>query len=223
MKSPDELVLKSGGSGTETYAAHVVNLRCPACNHIGAFHGFPNCPDVSFSQRLPSPANSAPIRAGIRMCPNDECHCVVFVFLKSGKLLKSFPPEMIDFDSTNLPPSILATLEEAIKAHSAECYKATALMVRRLLEELCEDKTATGNDLKARLASLGANIVVPQDLLTAADELRILGNDAAHIEAKAYDAIGKEEASLAIELAKELLKAVYQYSSLLSKLKALKK
>jgi hypothetical protein len=66
-------------------------------------------------------------------------------------------------------------------------------------------------------------VVVPQELLDAADELRLLGNDAAHIEAKSYDAIGKDEASLAIELAKELLKAVYQYSSLVNRLRALKK
>jgi len=59
--------------------------------------------------------------------------------------------------------------------------------------------------------------------LGAADELRLLGNDAAHVEAKAYDAIGSAEAALAIELAKELLKAVYQYSALVTKLKALKK
>jgi hypothetical protein len=96
-------------------------------------------------------------------------------------------------------------------------------MVRRLLEELCEDKKASGNDLKARLAALGGTIVIPQELLTAADELRLLGNDAAHVEAKAYDAIGPNEATLAIELAKELLKAVYQYSALVDKLKVLKK
>jgi hypothetical protein len=96
-------------------------------------------------------------------------------------------------------------------------------MVRRVLEELCSDKNTPGKDLKARLAALGGNIVIPQELLTAADELRILGNDAAHVEAKAYDAIGPNEAALAIELAKELLKAVYQYSALVSRLKALKK
>jgi len=96
-------------------------------------------------------------------------------------------------------------------------------MVRRVLEDLCDDKNATGGDLRARLAVLGQNVLVPKDLLDAADELRLLGNDAAHIKAKNYDAIGKDEAALAIELAKELLKAVYQYTSLVSKLRALKK
>ncbi|MGX9120317.1 DUF4145 domain-containing protein [Mesorhizobium sp. BHbsci] len=135
----------------------------------------------------------------------------------------SYPPEVIDFDATNLPSDILASLEEAIKCHAAGCYRAAALMVRRTLEELCEDKAAKGKDLKARLAALNSVAVIPTELLSAADELRILGNDAAHIEAKDYDKIGKEESELAIELAKELLKAVYQYTSLLARLTALKK
>jgi hypothetical protein len=143
--------------------------------------------------------------------------------LKGSAVIESFPPEVIDFDSTNLPPPILASLEEAIQAHAAGCYKASALMVRRTLEELCDNKNAQGSDLKQRLAALSQSVVVPRELLDAADELRLLGNDAAHVKAKNYDAIGKDEASLAIELAKELLKAVYQYTSLVDRLKALKK
>jgi hypothetical protein len=92
-----------------------------------------------------------------------------------------------------------------------------------VLEELCDDKKAIGSDLKKRLASLSGNVVIPKELLDAADELRLLGNDAAHINAKDYDKIGQEESKLAIELAKELLKAVYQYASLVDRLKALKK
>jgi len=96
-------------------------------------------------------------------------------------------------------------------------------MVRRTLEELCDDKKATGANLKARILALSAVAVVPAELLNAADELRVLGNDAAHVEAKDYDKIGKEESAIAIELAKELLKAVYQYTSLVARLTALKK
>jgi hypothetical protein len=43
------------------------------------------------------------------------------------------------------------------------------------------------------------------------------------IEAKNYDGIGASESALAIELTKELLKAVYQYASLVARLSALKK
>jgi Domain of unknown function (DUF4145) len=217
-----EVLLKIEGDSRPS-ATPIVNLRCPTCNHVGAFHGFPNVHDIGWHQRVPEPERSASFEAGVRMCPNNQCRTVVFVVLKSGQLFKSYPPEVIDFDSTDLPPSILATLEEAIKSHSVGCYKASALMIRRVLEELCEDKKASGKDLKARISHLGSSIIIPQELLDAADELRLLGNDAAHVKAKAYDDIGKEEATLAIELAKKLLEAAYQYSSLVSKLKALKK
>jgi len=96
-------------------------------------------------------------------------------------------------------------------------------MVRRLLEELCEDKKSSGGNLKERLLALGGAVLIPKELLDAADELRLLGNDAAHVEAKAYDDIGEPEATAAVELAKELLKAVYQYTSLVAKLRNLKK
>jgi Domain of unknown function (DUF4145) len=205
--------------------AATVSFRCPHCRHAGAFNGLPDCKDVSWQERKSKGdrVSVTAYTAGVRRCPNGECQSLVFVILSGGRLSQSFPPEVIDFDSTSLPDPILASLEEAIKAHSAGCFKASALMIRRTLEEVCKDKNATGRDLKARLASLSGSIVVPQELLDAADELRLLGNDAAHVEAKAYDAIGPDEAALAIELAKELLKAVYQYASLVAKLKALKK
>ena len=96
-------------------------------------------------------------------------------------------------------------------------------MVRRTLEELCSDRNATGDNLKQRLTSLSGSVVLPQELLDATDDLRLLGNDAAHIEAETYDQVGEAEVNVAIELTKELLKAVYQYSSLVDKLKNLKK
>lgn len=159
---------------------------------------------------------------GLRVCPNLECRSVLF-FVRQGKEVTCLPPEVIDFDPSNLPKDILSTLEEAVKCHAAGCYRAAALMVRRTLEELCNDKSAAGRDLKARIAALNGVAMIPADLLNAADELRILGNDAAHIEAKSYDGISAIESELAIELTKELLKAVYQYASLVSRLTALKK
>jgi hypothetical protein len=65
--------------------------------------------------------------------------------------------------------------------------------------------------------------VLPPDLLSGLDDLRLLGNDAAHIESQAYNQVSQEEVEVAIEFAKEVLKAIYQYSALLAKLKKLKK
>ena len=199
----------------------IVNLRCPICGHLGAFHVLPNICDLTW-QAAPTPRGGFSF-AGLRLCPNNACRALVFVIFRSGELQQAYPPEVIDFDSTNLPQPILQSLEEAIKCHAAGCNKASALMVRRVLEELCQAKNAQGADLKKRLAALGKTIVMPQELLDAADQLRILGNDAAHVEAKVYDKIGPDEAELAIELTKELLKAAYQYTALVDRLKELAK
>jgi Domain of unknown function (DUF4145) len=96
-------------------------------------------------------------------------------------------------------------------------------MVRKTLEELCAAQEAIGQNLKDRLRALAAKVILPVDLLDGLDDLRLLGNDAAHIESKEFDQIGKEEVEVGVELAREVLKAVYQYSTLLARLRGLKK
>lgn len=65
-------------------------------------------------------------------------------------------------------------------------------------------------------------MVLPQALFDAMGELRALCNDAAHVEVRAYDNIGWEEAEHSIELAKEILKAVCQLTGLGAPLQARK-
>ena len=96
-------------------------------------------------------------------------------------------------------------------------------MVRKTLEELCSDRSATGKNLKDRIRDLGKKIVLPNELLEGLDDLRLLGNDAAHIESQEFNKIGQDEIEIGIEFAKEVLKATYQYSALLSRLRSLKK
>ncbi|MFE0233475.1 DUF4145 domain-containing protein [Brucella anthropi] len=203
-----------------------INLRCPACSQKGTFEALHQIVDASWVNEGVGTVNGRPkltgVVAGMRRCPNVQCQALV-LFVNQKNELTTYPPQLIDFDSSNLPPRILASFKEAIKAHSAGCFRASALMIRRVLEELCEDKQAQGNNLMLRLKALSSTVIIPQELLDAADELRLLGNDAAHIEAKTYDNIGANECEIAIELTKELLKAVYQYSNLVSKLRALKR
>lgn len=96
-------------------------------------------------------------------------------------------------------------------------------MVRRTLEELCAERNAQGRDLKARLSALSDKVAVASALVDGLDSLRVLGNDAAHVELKDFDEVGKTEAELALEITKELLKGVYQYDDLVGRLAALKR
>jgi hypothetical protein len=177
-----------------------VSLCCPNCRRQGVFEG------ISATDLWE--ANSRTM-FGQRRCPNPECRTHIFFVLQNGKIVASYPAEKIDFDTVNLPASVVAAFEEAITCHANQCYIAGAIMVRKTLEELCRDRNAKGANLKERIRALGSKVVLPQELLDGLDDLRLFGNDAAHIESQ--------------EFAKEVLKAVYQYSALLARLRGLRK
>jgi len=162
-------------------------------------------------------------RVGERRCPNVNCKTMLFVVWQHNQIARSYPALRIDFDKTNIPVPVVLALEEAITCHANECFIAAAIMVRKTLEELCRERGAHGKDLKERIRDLGAKIVLPKELLDGLDDLRLLGNDAAHIESREYDQVGKEEVEIGIEFTKEVLKATYQYSALLTRLRGLKK
>jgi hypothetical protein len=207
------------GHGPSDINAAPVGVRCPHCGKNGSFQAFK---PFGVSHRA-TPQSAAMLTVAPRACPDPECRGLIFTFSYGAKVLLTVPPETLDFDSTALPERVRSALEEAVQCHAASCFRASAIMVRRTLEELCADRGATGKNLKQRLADLGGKIVLPKELLDALDHLRVLGNDAAHLESHAYDKIGKEEVEVAIEISKEILKATYQYNSLVAKLRALGK
>jgi len=190
------------------------NLRCPGCGQLGTFEILlNNTQDFA----------TGDIRVGERRCPNINCAALLFIIWRNNQIIRSYPALRIDFDKTNIPTQVVAALEEAITCHANECFIAGAIMVRKTLEELCRDRGATGSNLKERIKDLGTKIVVPKELLDGLDDLRLLGNDAAHIESREYDQVGKEEVAVGIEFTKEVLKATFQYSTLLARLRGLKK
>jgi len=206
------------GNTISTNAPNEISLRCPSCGQNGTFEGA-GVNDISIFDTRRSHA----VFAGLRRCPNPDCLLIVFAVRdNTNTLVASYPPEVIDFDTTNLPTAVTEALSEAITCHANQCYTAAAIMIRKTLEELCADRGAEGANLKERLAALRDKVVIPEELLTGADDLRLLGNDAAHIESREYDQVGQEEVEVGLDFAKELLKAVYQMSALLARLRGLK-
>lgn len=209
------MIIKSISVNSAQSAGTPANIRCPGCGQLGSFELLiGNSSDFVLDRA---------VRIGERRCPNPECRTVLFVVWQNNQIARLYPALRIDFDKTNVPPRIVSALEESITCHANECFVAAAIMVRKTLEELCRDRGAQGKDLKERIQDLGTKIVLPKELLDGLDDLRLLGNDAAHIESREYDQIGKEEVEIGIEFAKEVLKATYQYSALLNRLRGLKK
>lgn len=194
-----------------------VPLRCPECRQLGIFEPIGD-------QAVPGRSQSGQIALlGQRRCPNPGCLAHVFVaWSQQGGVVVSYPPQRIDFDASSIPGPVVNAFEEAITCHANTAYIAATIMVRRTLEELCADQGVMGRNLQDRIKALGSKIVLPQGLLDGLDNLRLLGNDAAHVEAKEYRQVGKDEVEVAIDVTKEVLKAVYQYGDLVSRLEKLK-
>lgn len=196
-----------------TYASGpIVKIKCPSCGHAGTFEKL-GVEDIY----------SGGYYFGQRRCPNDNCRAHVFAFVQNNTVLATFPSQRIDFDKSSIPSNVFAAFEEAVTCHASQCFTASAIMIRKTLEEICKDRSVTGDNLKKRLQALGSTILIPKELLEGMDELRLLGNDAAHFESQAFEKVGKDEVEIAILFTKEVLKAVYQYEDLLTKLRSLKK
>ena len=199
----------AGNSGTK------IATRCPHCGHYGTFEFLINDLHDRGHDRV----------LGIRRCPNPQCfgHLFFVYNLRTSTITVTYPSETIPFDKSGIPEKVLNAFDEAIICHSNSCFIASAIMIRKTLEEICSDRAATGPNLFKRLEDLGSRILIPKELIEGMQELRLLGNDAAHIEANTFNEVGKNEIEVSIEFTKEILKAVYQYESLLGKIRGLKK
>ncbi|MBC8180113.1 DUF4145 domain-containing protein [candidate division KSB1 bacterium] len=195
-----------------------ISTRCPHCGHKGTFETV-LVQDVN----VQNPQGQIISYLGVRRCPNEDCYGhLFFIYNVEARTLITSPTEKIPFEKQNIPEKVLDAFEEAITCHSNSCFIASAIMIRKTLEEICLDRQAIGKNLKERIKNLGSKILVPKELLDGMNDLRLLGNDAAHIKAQTFNDVGKDEIEVSIDFAKEILKAVYQYEYLLSKLRKLK-
>ena len=176
----------------EITANFTVSIRCPSCRQKGIFVITQNNDLRAQCPVTDKDGVTEAVILGQRCCPDPQCRSHIFFGATRGQIVVSYPAETVDFDSSDLPRPVVQAFEEAITCHANNCYIASAIMVRKTLEELCRDRNAEGGNLKKRIAALGNKVVLPQELLDGIDDLRLLGNDAAHIESKTYDQIGQE-------------------------------
>jgi hypothetical protein len=220
------LVDQSGGE----VAPRVIRLRCPRCHHNARLEPLAETPDhkLSVTATVSGVTSQPDVGVGLRLCPDETCGQLIYVvYLVRGDstsqdVIFTSPAESLDFDSTNLPDNVLNALSEAGTCFTSGSYVASAIMIRKTLEEICRDRKVTGDNLQEKIAALSSSVVVPQELLNGLDNLRLLGNDAAHVKSQTFNQVGKEEVEISFEVVKEFLKAIYQYNSLIERLEALK-
>lgn len=204
------------GQATTRSALPPRQVKCPGCGSVGSLETV-GSKDVQVGDHVVSH----------RQCPLPDCQTYVLVIMERTEendleVTDTYPRGRIDFDTTDVPPPIIRTMNESISCHANKNYLASAILVRKTLEEICHEQGADGPNLKKRIEALGEQIVIPPELLDGMDQLRLLGNDAAHIEAWTFQEIGERELTVAIDFTKKIIEATYQYESLLEELEELK-
>ncbi|MGW6212763.1 DUF4145 domain-containing protein [Streptomyces sp. NPDC055109] len=112
--------------------------------------------------------------------------------------------------SPSIPSSIAREMSEARACFRAKLYTATAVMVRRTLEGMCVDQGTSKKALFAALGELRDANKIEGRLFDWAQALRALGNQGAHFS---KEAVGREDAQDALELAEALLDYIYVFTA----------
>lgn len=106
--------------------------------------------------------------------------------------------------SSDAPPLVREIFREAALAETSGAYRLAGVGYRAVVEQITKEQGATGNNLHARITSLAAQ-GVPQNIVDAFHEARVVGNDAVH-DGLAYSS---EEIADIAELINEAVFVLY--------------
>jgi len=108
-------------------------------------------------------------------------------------------------DAHYLPTSVKRIYDETLRALSSQSPVLAGIGLRALLETVCKEKNATGNDLLRKIDSLVVASVLTPASAAILHKIRTLGNSAAH-EVKPHS---ERQLGLAMNIVEHLLKDVY--------------
>jgi hypothetical protein len=108
-------------------------------------------------------------------------------------------------DTHLLPPNVQRIYDETIKAMNNDQPVLAGIGIRALVETICKDKQATGQNLFDKINDLIKIGVLTADGAAILHQIRTLGNDAAH-EVKPHKA---EQLLLALDVCEHLLQGCY--------------
>lgn len=119
--------------------------------------------------------------------------------------------------SEALPDSVKAAYDQAARCLNASLFEPCVLMSRKCLEAVCRALNAKGRNLHACLASLHEEEHIDSRLLHWAHQVRVIGNEAAHV----VDVpVTKEDARDAFEFTEAILIYVFSLTKRFELLKA---
>jgi hypothetical protein len=92
-----------------------------------------------------------------------------------------------------IPEELQQSLAESIKCHMAEAHTATAIMCRRTIEGFCQIKGSNERTLDKSIKKLKEDGIINEQLYEWANQLRLVGNEAAHNISATFSAVDAKD------------------------------
>lgn len=195
-----------------------IDLFCPSCNvQVEARIVAQHC-RTHVTQKAPDPVDShyrtseftlaACIRCQSPFLVQEDFHEVPgdFTLPVTDKLVLYPQDSSISLDS--LPESVSQPYCEASQAYRVQLYDSCAVMCRKCVEAVCHEYGETKGVLAERLTRLMNKGVIDKAIFDWANELRLVGNVAAHIEPT--DRITQPDAEDALEFVRMMLLYIFE-------------
>jgi len=116
------------------------------------------------------------------------------------------------------PKAILQDLNEAEMCFSFKAYKASVIMCRRALENVCIDKGATSNSLYNEIKELADQGLITKDTVNIFEEIRLFGNYGAHPSNDLLGKVTRSNSESVLEVTTHIIKHIYDVPGKISKL-----
>ena len=124
-----------------------------------------------------------------------------------GQILKSYPEGLPKTVNSLIADNVRKDFEEALLCQSVGAYRGAAVLARRAVQLICLDKGAKKDEkLYKQIEELFDNNIITQDIKDWADEVRYIGNDAAHPN---KEEVNKEDSEDILELLESLCDVLY--------------
>ncbi|GHJ51114.1 hypothetical protein Nm8I071_04210 [Nonomuraea sp. TT08I-71] len=118
-----------------------------------------------------------------------------------------------------IPDALREDHREARTCFKAKAYKATVVMVRRLLEGVCREHQVSERNLDRSLEELKVRGIIDERLLEWAHGLRAMGNIGAHYNTRS---VSRQDAEDALQLSEAILDYIYVLTAKFNQFKSRK-
>lgn len=148
-----------------------------------------------------------------------DCEKILNLQISDKELLST--PKIITkiIKIPNLPKSIEKDLTEAQSSFENKSYRASTVMCRRALEQICHHLDSVGNTLNKKIQDLISRGLVSREFSEIFTKIRIFGNIGAHFDPDEIKDIKRQDSKDLLDITLHIARHIYEVEAILKRLR----